>query len=302
MSEIKIALDWTVNTNHTGFVVAQELGWYAQHGLEVELLTPEADNYALTPAKKVELGQADFALCPLESIISYRIKAQPFDAIAVAALLTADLSSIVTLKRPDIQSPKDLAGKIYASYQARYEDQIVAKMLENDGATGPLTITYPEKLGIWNTLLQQQADATWIFDNWEGVQARQQGVELTSFRLAEYGIPYGYSPVIMASEKRVLENGKAYRTFLRVSRQGFLHAKDHPEEAVALLQKLVPAADRNPGFLLESQQYTAEYYGSGPGWGHMSPAKVQRYLDWLAEHGLETRKLPLSEVMTNDLL
>ncbi|RSK29544.1 ABC transporter substrate-binding protein [Hymenobacter metallilatus] len=302
MSDIKIALDWTINTNHTGFVVAQQLGWYTQHGLKVELLTPEADNYAVTPAKKVELGQADFALCPLESIISYRTKHQPFDAIAVAALLTEDLSSIVTLMRPDIQSPKDLAGKIYASYQARYEDRIVEKMLENDGAAGRLTITYPEKLGIWNTLLQQQADATWIFDNWEGVQARQQGLALTRFRLADYGIPYGYSPVIMASQKRMLAHADTYRKFLRVSGQGFMYAKDNPEEAAALLQKVVPAADRNAAFLLESQKVTAGYYGSAASWGHMSPAKVQRYLDWLAETGLESRKLPLSDVMTNSLL
>ena len=302
MSEIKLALDWTINTNHTGFVVAQQLGWYAQHGLTVELLTPEANNYAVTPAKKVELGQADFALCPLESIISYRTKAQPFDAIAVAALLTEDLSSIVTLKRADIQSPKDLAGKIYASYQARYEDQIVEKMLENDGAASPMTVTYPAKLGIWNTLLQKQADATWIFDNWEGVHARQQGVELTSFRLADYGIPYGYSPVIMASQKRVLDNTEAYRKFLRVSGEGFMYAKDNPEAAASLLEKVVPAADRNPAFLLESQKYTAAYYGHAPDWGQMSPDKVQRYLDWLADNGLETRELLLSDVMTNYLL
>jgi len=48
----------------------------------------------------------------------------------------------------------------YASYQARYEDHIVKQMIRNDGGNGDIQITYPDKLGIWNTLLQGKVDAT----------------------------------------------------------------------------------------------------------------------------------------------
>jgi len=37
---VKIALDWTPNTNHTGIVVAQQLGYFAEEGLEVEIVQP----------------------------------------------------------------------------------------------------------------------------------------------------------------------------------------------------------------------------------------------------------------------
>lgn len=37
-------------------------------------------------------------------------------------------------------------------------------------------------LGIWETLLKGEADATWIFTAWEGVEARRKGVELNTFR------------------------------------------------------------------------------------------------------------------------
>jgi len=33
--KLRIALDWTPNTNHTGFYVALEKGWYSDNGLEV---------------------------------------------------------------------------------------------------------------------------------------------------------------------------------------------------------------------------------------------------------------------------
>ncbi|MFT5973166.1 MAG: ABC-type nitrate/sulfonate/bicarbonate transport system substrate-binding protein, partial [Cryomorphaceae bacterium] len=54
MDKITLALDWTPNINHIGFFVALEKGFYKELGLEVEIIDPSADNYAVTPAKKVE--------------------------------------------------------------------------------------------------------------------------------------------------------------------------------------------------------------------------------------------------------
>lgn len=33
---------------------------------------------------------------------------------------------------------------------------------------------------------------------WEGVEARRKGIELNEFKLEDYGIPYGYTPVLAA--------------------------------------------------------------------------------------------------------
>ena len=147
MEKLKLALDWTPNINHIGFFVAQEKGFYEELGLEVFIADPSLDNYGVTPAKKVELGLVDFALCPTESIISYRTKETPFDLIAIAAILQEDLSAIVVKGDSGINSPKDLDHKIYSSYRARYEDGIVKEMIKNDGGEGNLTVVYPDKLG-----------------------------------------------------------------------------------------------------------------------------------------------------------
>ena len=47
---------------------------------------------------------------------------------------------------------------------------------------------------------QGQADATWIFTGWEGVQARRAGVGLNVFRLRDFGIPYSYPLLLVATE------------------------------------------------------------------------------------------------------
>ena len=133
MRKITITLDWTANTNHTGFYVALKKGFYKDLNLNIVIETPEMDNYTLTPAKKVSLGMADVALCPFESILSYRTKKVPFNAVAIATIFQEDISAIASLESSNLKEPKDLDGRIYASYKARYEDRIIQEMIRNNG-------------------------------------------------------------------------------------------------------------------------------------------------------------------------
>lgn len=300
--DLKLALDWTPNTNHTGFFVAQELGYYAAHGVALAIRHPGQDNYATTPAKQVELGQADFAIAPFESVISLNTKAARVRAVAIAALLQQDISSIATLAGSGITLPRELDGRTYASYQARYEDAIVRQLIRNDGGQGNLTITYPEKLGIWNTLLTQAADATWIFDNWEGIEAETQHLALTKFALADYGIPYAYSPVIFATRENIDAHPAAYRAFLAATKQGFQFAAAHPAQAASILTNHLPAREAQAIDVVKSQQYVAPFYGATAAWGTMEPGRITAFLNWLIAHQLESEAILKHDLYTNELL
>jgi hypothetical protein len=97
--------------------------------------------------------------------------------VAIAAVCQQDTSAIVALGDSDIDRPADLDGNTYASYDARFEDHIVEQLVRNDGGEGDIEITTPPKLGIWNTLVEGAADATWVFMPWEGVLAERDGIE-----------------------------------------------------------------------------------------------------------------------------
>lgn len=101
---VRVALDWTPNTNHAGLAVAAEKGWFAAAGLEVELVSPHADGYKATPASRVADGSCQFACVPSESVISLATwpgGAKP-RVVAVAAVLQSSASAIVTLKSSGI--------------------------------------------------------------------------------------------------------------------------------------------------------------------------------------------------------
>lgn len=302
MTTLRIALDWTPNTNHTGFFVAQELGYYTASGVELHIISPATDEYATTPAKKLELGEVDFAVAPFESVISLNTKPARVPAVAIAALLQQDISSIATLAASNIARPKDLDGRTYASYRARYEDAIVRQLIVNDGGTGDFTVTYPDKLGIWNTLLTGAADATWIFDNWEGVEAETQGLALRTFALADYGIPYGYSPVVMATAEGIAARRAEYTAFLQATKKGFQFAIQNQREATDILRRHVPERDARLIDLEKSQAAAAAFYGNTSEWGTMAASRVEAFLDWLIAHGLETEAVKNVPLFTNSLL
>lgn len=301
MDQLKLALDWTANTNHSGFFVAQEMEFYAEQGIEVEIQSPADDNYKHTPAKKVELGLADLAICPLESVLSYNTKQHTFGAVALAALYREDISAIVTLKGSGMDSPRKLDGKRYASYKARYEDKIVEQMVRNDGGQGNLHIGYPPKLGIWETLLNESYDATWIFLNWEGVHAKAKGIALNSFRLSDFGIPYGYSPVLMGGKTSIGANQNVYQRFLNATKKGFLYAVKDPQYATKSIAPHIAENDRDID-LLESQLFSNRYYGNETNWGVMEEANVNQFLEWLGANGLETNTLRYKDLVFDGLL
>ena len=233
--------------------------------LTLRYLIPGEDNYALTPAKKVALGVADLALCPLESVLSYRVKKDPVDLRAIATIFQKDLSAIV-VKDDRIKRPSDLDHKTYASYKARYEDRIVQELVKNDGGQGTFDVVYPEKLGIWDTILNNAYDATWIFMNWEGVQAASQHQEMRYFKLSDYGIPYSYSPVIVGTSSMLKDRGVVMSLFKEATSKGFFEAIQNPEEAAAILKPHLPEADRDMD-ILACIEASAAALGSQDQWG-----------------------------------
>lgn len=301
MTPLTLALDWTPNINHIGFFIAQEQGFYREQELDVTLLDPGTDDYATTPAKKVELGQADLALCPTESVISYRTKDRPFPLIAIAALLQDDLSAIAVRADSPITGPRDLDGKTYASYAARYEDEIVREMVRHDGGSATIQFERPSKLGIWDTLRNGTYDATWVFTNWEGVEAEEAGVDLRYFRLKDYDIPYSYSPVIAAGANAVEQHADTYRRFLTATKQGYMFTQENPGEAVGILRRFLPARDHDFN-LKKALKATSPFIGDPNTWGRMDTDTVNRFLDWLRAHGLESRQLAAGDIFTNALI
>lgn len=279
---VRFAMDWTPNTNHTGIYVAQAKGWYGEAGIAVEIL-PYSD--ANTPDTLVGTGQADFGVSFAEAVVTDYANKLPVKS--VAAILQTNTSALVTLKSSGLDRPSQLEGKRYAGFGAPYEEPVLQTVLRADGApTGKFENVTTNLFGL-QALVAGQADFLWIFEGWEGVQAKLEGVELNAFPIKEYGVPDYYTPVIIANETFLKEKGDVARRFLAATARGYEFGVSNPEEAANELMGAVPPetfADKT--LPLESQKYLAPHYkGDQPNWGRQTLEKWTAYPKFIASAG-----------------
>lgn len=298
MKKIKLALDWTPNINHIGFFVAKEKGFYKENDLKVEFLTPDLDDYLITPAKKVEMNISDFGLCPTESLISFRTKKNPFILKGLMTIFQEDVSAIATVESNNILRPKHLDGRSYASYKARYEDKIVKKMIINDGGKGNLKIFYPKRLGVWNTLIENKYDSTWIFINWEGVEASKKNIDLELYKMSDFGIPYSYSPILFSSSDYINNNSNTVKKFIESSRKGYTYCYENMDEAVSILNKFVPITDKGID-LIECLKISIDHFGSRENFGKIDLKKIDIFLKWLKDNNIENNSFIANDIISN---
>ncbi|KAJ9630880.1 hypothetical protein H2203_001407 [Taxawa tesnikishii (nom. ined.)] len=276
---IKVALDWTPNTIHTGLFVALAKNFYSDQGLEVQLLPPDA-GYTTTPAKRLENGEVDLAICHLRDSAK-------------------DASAIVSTK-PEFANIAALENGVYGSYNARYEDDIVKTMVTNAGGDGKKMQIKNSvgKLSLFEEMKQGTVDATWVFMPWEGTEAARDGITLHVFKTENYGVPYGYSPVIArnAATEKALPS-EALQKFIDATRQGYEYAIKNVSESAKILEQ---HCQKSFGFLEQSQQSINDYYSDGSSLGSMEGAKWKGWVDWLESQELiKTKGIDTEALYTN---
>lgn len=284
--KLTLALDWSPNTLHAGYLLAGAKGYYQDESLNVTFVSPEDDNYVTTPAKKLANKEVQLAIAPSESVISFNTLENSIPLTAVAAALQKDASAIVVRADSDIKRPTQLDGKVFASYNARFEDDIVRQLIKNDGGQGDIQISNPEYLEMWRTVTDGSADATWVFLPWESPKAKlEQNLSFRAFSLGDYGIPYGYSPLLITHTDFVAEEDDAIRAFIRAAEKGWRYVAEHPKESAELLHQHIDHPDwKNLSMIKDSLQMLAPYILSDESrWGAMDGTRWLNFVEWMIE-------------------
>jgi ABC-type nitrate/sulfonate/bicarbonate transport system substrate-binding protein len=251
---IRIALDWTPNTNHTGLFVAQQEGWFAQAGLDVQFLP-----YNNTPPDTlVGSGAAEFGISFHDSF-TYS-KASGADAVSVMAILQHWATQIaVRADRADITSPKDLDGKTYGGFGAAYEVPKMQAVIKSAGGRGDFTNVV---LGTsaYEALYAGQVDFTEPFVTWEGIEAQLRGEPLKTFDYADFGFPDSYNVLLIGNGTWLTAHPEQAAAFVQAAQRGYQLAADDPAQGAALLEKANPDAFSEPELVERSQKMLSEKY------------------------------------------
>lgn len=306
-AEVKVALDWTPNTNHIGIYVAQELGYYEEQGLTVKLLP-----YASTsPETLVSEGEAQFGFSYSNGIAFAR--AAGLDVVQVFASIGKQ-QYLLAYRADDasITTPKDLDGKTYAGFGTPSEESEVATVIKADGGKGDFKKVVLDAAA-YEAVYSGRADFTISASTWEGVEAEVNGKPMKYFDPADYGYPDNYSSTIIASNAWLTANPDVAKRFLAATQQGYQYAADNPAEAAQLLLDANPQTLKNPEVVKRSAELLARdgYYASEAGaLGTIDGTRVTTFYDFLFDNGLLTdadgkaltTKPDWTQAYTNDYL
>lgn len=291
-----LSLDWVPNTNHTGFYVALEKGWYAEEGIDLEIQIPSDPAAAL---KQVAAGNTEFGVSFQEEVTIAR--ANDIPVVSIAAIIQHNTSAFASLASSGIRTPRDFEGKRYASYGLPIERPILGSLMKCDGADINKVEFVDVGFDAFPALLGGRVDIAWIFMAWDGVQAQLKGVELNTVPLYGSCVPDYYTPVIIAGETTIANRGDLVRRFLKATAKGYEYAIAHPQEAAEILLKHSPESD--PALVRASQLWLSpRYQDDAPRWGVQSPEVWSRFAEWLYSEGLLPKRIDPNKAFTNDFL
>ncbi len=298
LTPVSLVLDWTPNTNHTGFYVAQKLGYYKEAGLDVEIqLPPEGSAPAFVAA-----GGADFGINAQDTLAPALVGEDALPITAVAALIQHNTSGLISLAEDGIESPKDLEGKVYATWDNPVEQAIIRTIMEADGGDFSKLTMVPSTVADVITALNTNIDTVWIFYAWDGVATQVKGYDTNYLDLAQLDPVFDYyTPVLIANNSFLAEEPETAKAFLAATAKGYQYAIDHPEEAAEILLEASPELDRD--IVLASQQWlTDQYIADADRWGYIDPARWDAFYAWLTENQLVEGELPAGTGYSNDYL
>ncbi len=297
LDRMTIMLDWVANTNHTGIFVALEKGYYKDAGLDVEVLE---QSQGLAVEQLVAAGKVDFGISSQEWAMAAMAEGLPI--VSVAAIIQHNTTAYVSLKKAGLTRARDFQGKRYASWGLPLERAMISDVVKSDSGDPSklkeLIIGSVDLLAI----LGRDVDIAWIFMGWQGIEARQRGIELNAVMLRDIpSIPDYYTPIIITSRKTVDSQGKEAKAFMSATARGYTFAAENPAEAARILIRRSP--EINQKLATESQQWlSTRYIEDATAWGVQKASVWKGLYDWMVGHGLVASGLDSGRFFTNGLL
>jgi len=294
---VRIALDWTPNTNHSGIVVAQQLGYFAEEGLSVKIVQPG-------PTMSIQLavsGQCEFAVSMQEYVTMAR--AQDIPIVSIAAVFPHNTSGFAAPAELSVLEPADFENLRYGGWGSDLESVMIRTVMDLHG--GDFDTVEMFNLGMLDFVTATQrnfADFFWIFYGWQGIHAQLQGIDFIYIPLTELAnvLDY-YTPVIVTSEAMISTNPDVVSRFMHALARGYVYAALEPEAAANMLLDYAPELD-------EELVHASQIWLSGQSeidiqtWGFQKTETWIQFAEWAFDNALIEKAIDPVAAFTNQFL
>ncbi|KMK66195.1 ABC transporter substrate-binding protein [Puniceibacterium sp. IMCC21224] len=223
--KMTLMLDWFVNPDHGPVILAQELGYFAEQDLEVEIIAPADPS---DPPKMVAAGQADLAISYQPQLHLQIHEGLPL--IRVGTLVATPLNCLLALADGPIKSPADLRDRKVGFSVGGVEEAVLSAILNKYD----MTLSDIELVNVnWSlspALMSGQVDAViGAYRNFELNQMDIEGVPGKCFFVEEEGLP-AYDELIYVANPDTMDTDMVAR-FLAATEKATQYMVNHPDES-----------------------------------------------------------------------
>lgn len=274
--KLTVLLDWFVNPDHAPLVVAQEGGYFARHGLDVELIAP-ADPSA--PPRLVAAGQGDVAVTYQPDLMLQVKEGLPL--VRFGTLVETPLNCLIVLKDGPIKTLADLKGRKVGYSVASLQEAYIGAILASAGLTAADVEMVNVNFALSSALMSGQVDA--VIDGYRNFELTQLAIEGrpgVAFFPEEHGVP-PYDELIYVTRTALKDDPRLPR-FLAAVEEATIWLTNHPEEALTLFLEGHP--DLDDRLNREAFTLTLPRFAKRP--AALDVGRYQRFAAFLKDRGL----------------
>jgi len=283
---VTLMLDWYVNPDHGPIVLAQQLGYFKDENLDVQVIAPSDPS---DPPKMVAAGKADLAV-GYEPQLHLAVD-EGLPLVRVGTLVATPLNCLLVKADGPIQSIADLKGKKIGYSVSGVEDALVGTMLKTAGLGVNDVTMVNVNFSLAPAVMSGQVDAViGAYRNFELNQMEIEGVKGRCFDVEENGVP-PYDELIYLANPRTM-NLDVIRRFMAATEKATQYIVNHPDAA---WQKF-SATDKT----LQDELNKKAWYDTYPRFA-LRPAaldagRYRAFEDFLFKAGLVKTDAPVSKL------
>ncbi|MQQ06832.1 ABC transporter ATP-binding protein [Epibacterium sp. SM1979] len=223
--KMTLLLDWFINPDHGPIIIAQENGYFADQGLEVEIIAPADPS---DPPKLAAAGKAELAISYQPQLHLQVAEGLPLKR--VGTLVATPLNCLLVLKDGPIQEIADLKGKKIGFSVAGVEEALLSTVLGTHGVAYEDVELVNVNWSLSPSLMSGQVDAViGAYRNFELNQMEIEGVEGRCFYIEEEGLP-SYDELIYVANPELMDKDML-RRFMAATEKATQYIVNHPEDS-----------------------------------------------------------------------
>ncbi|MCX6076360.1 MAG: ABC transporter substrate-binding protein [Campylobacterales bacterium] len=236
VQKVVLQLDWLNQFQFAGYYVAQEMGYYKEVGIDVEI---KEFNNQIDLSTVIEKGEADFAVGRSSLLID---KINGKDVVALGAILQKDPLMLIVNDDSNISSLSDLKNKrIMLTDDAKGTASIMA-MLSSSGITQKDIEIIPHSFNL-DDLIKGKVDAVASYISNEPIVMEEKGIGYKIFHPKDYGFQF-YSDILFTSSDFIKKNPKLTKDFYEASIKGWEYAFENISNTAEIIYKHYNTQDK----------------------------------------------------------